>query len=124
MKLKAGDIIDLKEGHKVYANVPKHLVYSNCKGDFSLARSGIKIGDEFCYVAGRYVVYETKLDGGSGPGARDPFPNGWHVFCIRMSDGFKVDFYQSGCFTAMIEPSQIAPVFNAHEDGPLPAEAK
>ena len=31
-KLTEGDIIEIKEGHEVYAHVPMHFLYSNKKG--------------------------------------------------------------------------------------------
>jgi hypothetical protein len=94
-KLKEGDVIDLRTGHKVYADLPKHFVYSNCKGDFSLTHSDVVIAGEFDHLAGRYVVYKT---------AQDVYPSGHHVWCEKVDDAaVKVDFYQSGCFTAMIE---------------------
>jgi hypothetical protein len=104
-KLKKGDVIDLITGHKVYADVPKHFVYSNCKGDFSLTHSAVVIAGEFDHLAGCYVVYKTAQDGGgTGHGPHDVYPSGHHVWCEKVDNAaVKVDFYQSGCFTAMIE---------------------
>ena len=104
-QLKEGDVIDLKTGHKVYADVPKHFVYSNCKGDFSLTHSDVTIGGEFEHLAGQYIVYKTANDGGgTGHGPHDVYPDGHHVWCVKADDhSVKVDFYQSGCFTAMIK---------------------
>jgi hypothetical protein len=103
MKLKVGDVIEIKKGHKVYAYVPEHFVYTNKKGSFKLVRSDITINDNFDYLAGRYVVINTKMDGGgSTMGGYSEYPDGYHVFCERLTDKIKVDFYQSGCFTAMI----------------------
>ena len=45
-------------------------------------------------------------------GAHDVYPDGHHVFCVKADDDkVRVDFYQSGCFTAMIE--DIKPVGKA-----------
>ena len=111
--LQEGDIIELKNGHTVYANVPEHFLYSNRKGSFVLARGEARIADELFYLAGRYVVYKIANDGGgTGMGPHDVYPNGHHVFCERLDDpSVKVDFYQSGFFTAMIE--HIEPVAKA-----------
>jgi hypothetical protein len=111
--LKEGDIIELKDGHEVYADVPEHLIYSYHKGPFKITRGKIKIGGKLAYFAGQYVVYKTTNDGGgTGHGPHDIYPNGHHVFCERLDDqSVKVDFYQSGCFTAMIE--QIEPIARA-----------
>lgn len=110
MKLKKGDIIELKAGHTVYAQVPEHFVYQNRRGSFTLTQHDVTIGGEFSYLAGRYVVTHTSMDGGgTGHGPGDIYPDGHHVFCQRLDEsGIEVDFYQSGCFTAMI--ADIAPV--------------
>lgn len=64
-------------------------------------------------MVGRYVVYMTTLDGGgTGHGRHDVYQNGHHVHCQRLDrPGVKVDFYQSGCFTKMLE--NIEPVGRA-----------
>jgi len=111
--LKEGDIIELKEGHTVYADIPEHFVYGNRKGSFKLTHNDVCIGGELIYLAGRYVVYKTSYDGGgTGHGPHDIYPDGHHVFCERLDDRkVKVDFYQSGCFTAMIK--DIGPISRA-----------
>lgn len=101
--LKPGDVIELTEGHSVYAKAPKHFLYSNRTGDFSLDRGLVKIGGELGYLAGRYIVTKTAADGGGcGHGPGDVYPDGHHVWCVRSDGADEVDFYQSGCFTAMI----------------------
>jgi hypothetical protein len=111
--LTEGDIIELCEGHRVYADVPEHFLYDNRKGSFKLAHGMVTIGGETAYLAGRYVVYKTANDGGgTGHGPHDVYPNGHHVFCERLDDqSVKCDFYQSGCFTAMV--ADIAPIGRA-----------
>ena len=97
--LKEGDVIELKDGEKVMATVPKHLVYSNKQGDFSLCRSIVTIGGTFSYLAGRYVVTKTSFDGGgTGHGPHDVYADGHHVFCENIVNGAQVEFYQSGSF--------------------------
>ena len=56
---------------------------------------------------GEYVVKNARMTGGSH--GRDSYPDGWCVTCKKLKneawdkDGLVVSFYQSGCFTAMIE---------------------
>ena len=111
--LEKGDVIELTSGMKVYANVPEHFVYSNKRGSFALTHTGIRLGEEFDYLCGKYIVTRTAYDGGgTGMGSNDVFPNGYHVFCVKADDRtIEVDFYQSGCFTAMIK--DIIPIGKA-----------
>ena len=103
--LNEGDVIEIKEGHKVYADVPEHFVCSNRKGCYDLTHHDVTIGGDFDYLAGKYIVVKTVSDGGgTGHGAHDVYPNGHHVYCVNADDkNVKVDFYQSGSFTAMIK---------------------
>jgi hypothetical protein len=103
--LQEGDIIEIKEGHKIYADIPEHFVYENKKGSFKLTHNDIKVEGELKYFVGKYIVYKTTNDGGGmGSSINDFYPDGHHVFCERL-DNFevKIDFYQSGSFTAMIK---------------------
>lgn len=113
MNLQKGDIIELKAGHTVYAQVPEHFFYENRKGSFKLTRHDVTIGGEFSYLAGRYAVTHTAKDGGgTGRGPHGIYPDGHHVFCQKLDEsGIEVDFYQSGAFTAMIK--EIEPVGKA-----------
>ena len=56
-----------------------------------------------------FLVEDARLQGGSGPHARDVYPDGWHVTARRLNDdgsynpdGEVIQFYQSGCFTHTI----------------------
>lgn len=102
--LQEGDIIELREGLTVYATVPEHFLYSNRRGSFKMTYTSVTIRGELMFLAGRYVVYKVAFDGGgTGHGPGDVYPNGHHVFAERLDDpSIKVDFYQSGCFTAML----------------------
>lgn len=52
--------------------------------------------------AGEYAVLYAASNGG-GYCHDGNYPNGWHVYCQKMDDpSVMVDFYQTGCFTAMI----------------------
>ncbi|MCP4101413.1 MAG: hypothetical protein GY750_08315 [Lentisphaerae bacterium] len=115
--LKEGDVIEIKEGHRVYADVPEHFVYSNRKGCYGLTYHDITVGGEFAYFAGKYVVVKTSLEGGgAGHGPHDIYPDGHRVYCVKADlyahdRTVKVDFYQTGSFTAMIE--DIEPIGRA-----------
>lgn len=107
--LKEGDLIELREGHKVYAELPEHFLYAR-KGVWTLARGQVNIAGDTSFLAGKYVVVKTATDGG-GMNHDGPFPDGHHVWCESVDRKHKVDFYQSGCFTAMI--TDIKPIGRA-----------
>lgn len=111
--LQEGDVIELTTSHKVYADVPKHFCYANHRGDFSLTHHEVRLYDShFDYLRGKYVVIKTTTDGGgTGHGPHDVFPDGHHVWCESVDRKYKVDFYQTGCFTAM--NTDIVPVGRA-----------
>jgi len=109
MKLEEGDVIELVEGYTVYADVPEHFLYSNRKGIFKFGHGEVTIRGELSYLAGTYIVYKTTMGGGGtahGPG--DIYPDGHHVFCIRLYDHtVRVDFYQSGAFRALLPDVKV-----------------
>lgn len=107
--LKKGDVIELTKGHPVYADVPEHFLYKNRRGIFKMDHGTVRIADELDYFVGRYVVLRTAMDGGgTGHGPGDVYPDGHHVFCERIAaPHLKVDFYQTGSFTAMIEDIEV-----------------
>ena len=111
--LEEGDVIELKEGHKVYADIPAHFFYANRRGVFTLSHGEIVLGKEYDYLQGRYIVYKVMIEGGGqGHGVHDIYPNGHHVYCFKADDQkVLVDFFQTGCFTAMIP--DIIPVGRA-----------
>ena len=110
--LKEGDVIEIKDGMSIYANIPKDLIFKN--GESKLFHHKVTIGedDKFDYLSGEYIVYDTTYDGGgTGHGPHDIYPDGHHVFCRQISNrDIKIDFYQSGAFTAMIEEDEIEPI--------------
>ena len=109
--LQEGDVIELKLGMEIYADIPRHFVYSNRRGDFSMIHANVTLSGQFDYLCGKYIVIKTLMDGG-GPSDDGGYPDGWHVFCVKADEeNVKVDFYQSGFFTAMIE--NIEPVGKA-----------
>ena len=100
--LKDGDIIMIKEGDNVYADIPEHFVYSNKRGCFDLTHSEAVVGGEFDYLQGKYVVTKTSFEGG-GSCHNDTYPDGHRVYCVNADHKhLKIDFYQTGFFTAMI----------------------
>lgn len=106
--LAEGDVICLEPGHRVYADVPEHFVYSNRRGSFDLTHHDVTLGGDFDYLCGEYVVYKTATNGGgTGHGPHDIYLDGHHVYCEKVDDpAVRVDFYQSGAFTAMIRDIQ------------------
>lgn len=108
--LQEGDVIEICVGHMIYAYVPKHFVYDNHKGDFGLTYHEVKINNQLDYLAGRYIVTQVGLSGGGHD--RDGYmPDGHCVKCVKVDDGSKIGFYQTGSFSAMIE--DIDPVGKA-----------
>lgn len=124
--LQVGDIIEITEGMKIYAQIEERFVYSNKRTSKELTQTDIKVGEvrddthenEFKTkkFAGKYVVTDTSLSGGGGA-PHDSYPDGWHVIAQKLSKdghhtgkGVVINFYQTGCFTAMIKPEEIAPV--------------
>jgi hypothetical protein len=69
----------------------------------------------FILEGGEFVVIKTSYEGGgTGHGQYDVYPNGHCVYCKKLKggkfdiNGIEINFYQSGCFTAMIE--NITPI--------------
>jgi len=58
---------------------------------------------------GEYVVVSTEYcGGGTGMGPHDVFPDGHMVIAKPVNGrGTRVSFYQTGCFTAMLENPKI-----------------
>lgn len=165
--LKVGDVIELKKGMKVYAEVPSHFIFENRHLSNRLTSHDVEIGNVFdnthtldaqtdrlinkimgriheefaseelkivdsaklanhvrenipkqsitklTIPEGEYVVVNTELDGG-GRSHNDVYPDGHRVYCKKLlfdgrydDKGFEVNFYQSGSFTAMIEPVDL-----------------
>ena len=67
--------------------------------------------DTSMYI-GEYEVIDTKTEGGGiqrSFSGEIQYPYGYHVFCKKIDDNsINIDFYQTGCFTAMIE--EIKPI--------------
>lgn len=128
--LSEGDVVEIKEGMQLYASIPERFVFANRSYSpaSSLARTKIVVGEvreleipgkpklifDTSIFAGTYLVTRTVLDGGA-PEGRVPYSDGHHVTVHPMGsdaqplDSKPLDFYQSGSFSAIILPSQIAP---------------
>lgn len=123
--LEAGDVFILKKGHQIYMELPEHFVYDNRRGVFDqFAKTEVVVGVpkggmNTGWLAGRYVVISAHTQGGgTGHGPNDVYPDGLYITAERfptkdssIADGgnkrWKIYFYQSGCFTSMIEPGKV-----------------
>lgn len=114
--LQEGDIIYLTKDHSVYVDrtVPSY------GGKTVKIHDMVRLSDfKWTYLQGQYLVVKTAFDGGgTGHGPHDIYPNGHHVFCESLEGSHKVDFYQTGCFTAM--NTDIRPVARATREWKLP----
>jgi hypothetical protein len=124
MLLKAGDVIELKKGHTVYATIPEHFAYSNKVGCFNLCDTEVPVGGEknglnTDYLLGKWIVTSTASEGGgTGHGCNDVYPDGHRVTCMQIKRQFgdfqpRVSFYQTGSFTAMIKEGEIKAIGRA-----------
>lgn len=113
--LEVGDVFNVTPGMNISAHVPHHFVYANRRGDFTLTRANITVDNvKFDYIIGTYVVTNTTFDGGGDDhGVLNAYPNGHHVFCERLDDGFKIDFYQTGAFVCSVPMDKIVLVGKA-----------
>lgn len=71
--------------------------------------------DFYTFRGGEFLVIRTSYGGGGsslGMSGYESYPDGHRVYCQRLENGNPVEefcnFYQTGCFTAMIE--DIVPV--------------
>ena len=103
--LVVGDVIELKEGHKVFTKVPVHFLYEIKKGCWDLECASISLGSPFEYLQGKYIVTKTGV-GNVDAALSCLIPNEEYATCESLCGKFKVGFYQSGNFAANkdIEP--------------------
>lgn len=52
------------------------------------------------------VMLTSLSGGGTGHGPGDVYPNG-HRVIARSDDGTTISFYQSGCFTSVVDPAEF-----------------
>ncbi|MEN6549982.1 MAG: hypothetical protein ABFE07_28395 [Armatimonadia bacterium] len=107
--LRVGDLIELEAGQQVYFDVEERFVYQNTPRSRKLTHTEAVVGEPHGPPPGLYVVTRTGMEGGgTGMGPHDVFPDGWHVDCEKFDDpSVELDFYQSGCFTAMIKNVKV-----------------
>lgn len=59
--LKEGDIIEVVAGMHVNTEIPKHIKYTNCKGDWEVVSDVVRVDNEFfSYLIGSYLVTSTE----------------------------------------------------------------
>ena len=58
--MKVGDSIRIEEGDRVSAWVPRHFVYAEAEGDFSLTVGIVEVAGALKYLAGDYLVVDIK----------------------------------------------------------------
>jgi len=106
--LQKGDVIEVKKGMKVYTAI-------------NSSRPQITEISDTGALAGEYAVIQAGSTGqGSGyDGSVDAaviYPDGYKIICKKLKDckydseGAEILFYQSGCFSVVIQPGQIQPV--------------
>lgn len=103
---------------KLFLNSGHSVTFKDCK-DFTNTHINIekKLSlSTFEFKGGMFKVTSTALDGG-GMGHNDHYPDGWHVYAVRLINGVPskeqkdiIHFYQSGSFTAVNK--NIKPIKN------------
>lgn len=109
--LEEGDVIELKKGHTIYANIPEKYVYKDTKKPDKQRKAEISIGEDYggldtSYLGGRYAVVKTTLvSNETGMELQDVIQNDHHVWCKKMFEngelGEQIEFYLNGAFSAM-----------------------
>ncbi len=103
-RLMVNDVFEMKMGDRFYHNGRE-----------------VEINQSLSDFIGEYVVYSAKMSGGgTGHGPHDVFPDGYHVVAVKLdltdqynTDGLKIHFYQSGCFTIINEDIVVKRKLNA-----------
>ena len=123
--LEEGDVIEIKDGHEIYAVVPEHFLYESKKGCFKLVCGSVTVGGELSYLGGIYVVQRVSEDG-EGPSSyglaygKKAIDNesGRRVYCVNESSGREISFFQTGKFRPVIK--DIEPIGKARLKWCLP----
>ena len=127
--LKRGDVFILSEGTKVYHRTKDFQGVEVCVGKptyiqefqreervidgkkWFTEQKLVKVKN-FVPAPGEYRVARTAFDGGGPDGYGGDYPNGHHVWARPVGDEDKtheIHFYQTGCFTCMVEnPKRVA----------------
>lgn len=74
----------------------------------------------------KFVVESALMTGGTGPGAHDPYPDGWEVIARRLNQdgsynryGELIQFYLSGCFKNQIDANDVEILGNMKDELPF-----
>jgi hypothetical protein len=119
-KLEVGDVFEARQHMRVYAMIPSHFAYINRPNDPTPAKQEVHVGClmwrddhelDLGYLKGCYVVEHAAMEGGgTGHGAHDIYPDGWHIRARKLKAdgsynpmGVEIEFYQSGAFTVVNE---------------------
>ena len=57
--MKVGDSIRIEEGDVISARVPRHFVYAEAEGDFTMERARVTVEGPLLYLKGEYAVTEV-----------------------------------------------------------------
>lgn len=123
--LKRKDIIRIEKGHTIYAPIEARFAYVNMPRSRKIYHSDVTVGElmplassyfyeskkgsvlDTSVFAGDYVVVNCGYNGGGGR-LCDEFHDGWHIVAEKLDDPtIEIEFYQTGSFTAVIEPGTI-----------------
>ena len=122
-KIKIGTVLSKAVISKeaIIEDITKSIRHSSCYG-ISISKEQVSAFVETLNIdlseekfdtsifAGKYIVDYVCNDGG-GSSSDGGYPSGHHVFCHKIEDiSISVNFYQTGCFTAMIP--DITPINN------------
>jgi hypothetical protein len=100
--LKEGDVFEIINGDKVHTMIPRCIKYSNTEGDWTLEEGVVEVSGMFTYLAGKYVVYKTTMEGG-GTCYRDVISDAHCVYAENLASGVKIRFFQRDDFTTCIK---------------------
>ena len=105
--LKPGDVVLIEKGMEVEALIPRHFLYSNYKGDFSLDNHSVEIDDQFDYLCGEYIVDRVKYYPGKDGNGSTGSPTNYIIYCIKVDNvNTEISFYQLG-WGHSIKPGEI-----------------
>jgi spermidine synthase len=122
--LRVGDIFLIEKGQLLYAaggdevragEPTEHQEYTQdkivVKGREYFFKNYLKTVQHVIPKVGEYTVLATEYGGGSrggGMNGHDDYPDGHKVTAKPVKGrGPKVSFYQTGCFTAMLESPKL-----------------
>lgn len=118
--LQKGDVIEIKKGMTVYTGADEHKPIKTVIGSVIHLHDSQETFDTGVFIGDYAVIQAGSTGQGSGyDGSVDAaviYPDGYKIICKKLKDGkydsegTEIHFYQSGCFSVVIQPSQIQPV--------------